>query len=143
MATEKLTVDNVWDWYNANPTAEITPEIQKLFDDYFVKYPIDLSGLEYSLGFSWDRGMYMNTPEEAAKAKSIGEMKKKILAQGTSDKWSGEGFGSKDANANAIAEALYNCGINRLEDFGKVPAYTPVTTKYYYNGRELQVTGAD
>jgi len=68
---------------------------------------------------------------------------KQILAQGTSDKWTGQGFGSAQANAQNMAELLYAQGITRLEDFGKVPAYTPVTTKYYFDGRELQVTGAD
>jgi hypothetical protein len=69
---------------------------------------------------------------EAAKAEAAKKqankdyLTKSILAQNTSSKWGGEGFGSTDANAYAMAEILANNGITRLEDFGKVPTYKPV-----------------
>jgi hypothetical protein len=69
---------------------------------------------------------------------TINKMRDNILAQGTSDKWTGQGHGSPQANALVMAQSLYNAGITRLEDFGKVSSYTPAITKTYYNGHYVQ-----
>lgn len=52
-------------------------------------------------------------------------LKDQILAQNTSSEWSGEGYGSPQANASAMADILSGIGITRLEDFGKIPTYEP------------------
>ena len=44
---------------------------------------------------------------------------KQILAQGTTDKWKGEGYGKPIENAKVIAGMLANTGIKDIKDFGK------------------------
>lgn len=43
---------------------------------------------------------------------------KQILGQGTSDKWTGEGFGSPEANAREMAKMLAGAGITDIKQFG-------------------------
>jgi hypothetical protein len=46
---------------------------------------------------------------------------KQILDQGTSDKWTGEGFGSAEANAREMAKMLAGAGIKDIKQFGVLP----------------------
>jgi len=72
------------------------------------------------------------------KSKDVqGNLKSQILKQGTTGKWSGEGFGSADANASVMASKLASIGIERLEDFGRVPILEPINEARYYNGRQV------
>jgi len=43
---------------------------------------------------------------------------KQILGQGISDKWTGEGFGSAEANAREMAKMLAGAGITDIKQFG-------------------------
>ena len=43
-----------------------------------------------------------------------------ILSQGTTDKWSGEGFGSAQANAADMAKILAGIGITDINQFGQI-----------------------
>ena len=58
----------------------------------------------------------------------LNKLKQQILAQGTSSKWSGEGFGSAEANAADMAKILAHTGITDISQFGKVQ--TPVYETY-------------
>lgn len=48
-----------------------------------------------------------------------------ILGQGTTGKWTGEGFGGPEQNAKVMASLLAGAGISDLKDFGKItkPSY--------------------
>lgn len=59
-------------------------------------------------------------------ANSIDALTQQILSQGTTGKWSGEGYGSAEANARAIAEYLADIGIDDIKNFGKVTAVSPI-----------------
>ena len=58
---------------------------------------------------------------------AVGNIAKQILAQGTTDKWSGQGFGSAEKNAYDMAVMLAGQGITDINQFGKaireVPTY--------------------
>lgn len=53
---------------------------------------------------------------------------KQILAQGTTGKWTGAGFGSPTENAKQMARVLSSAGIEDIKDFGKItrPRYGAV-----------------
>jgi len=53
------------------------------------------------------------------KSPGVGRLTGQILAQGTYDKWTGQGFGSVYNTARDMATKLHNAGITRLEDFGQ------------------------
>jgi hypothetical protein len=56
----------------------------------------------------------------AQKQQSIDSLKQQILGQGTASKWSGEGFGSAEANARGMAEILSGIGITDIRQFGEI-----------------------
>jgi hypothetical protein len=53
-------------------------------------------------------------------------IKKQILGQGLSSKWSGQGLGSAEANAEDMARILSGIGITDIKQLGKVNKYEPV-----------------
>ena len=76
-----------------------------------------------------------SAPVYSAPAQDIaGKLTDQILAQGTTSKWTGEGFGSAEANARDMAKILSGIGITDINQFGKitVPADVAVTPKYEY-----------
>jgi hypothetical protein len=74
----------------------------------------------------------------AAQQAKLKPLVDQILGQGTTSKWSGEGFGSADANAQGMAEILSGIGITDIKQFGKVPTYEPVKTiEWSLNGQKV------
>ena len=67
----------------------------------------------------------------------VTKIKNQILAQGTTDKWSGAGYGSAEANAADMAKIIAATGVTDISQFGKVPAYEQVqdTGQKIYNGQ--------
>jgi len=62
-----------------------------------------------------------------------------ILAQATTDKWTGQGKGSPQANAADMAKMLVSAGITDVNQFGKVPLYEPVQEiGKTYNGQTVR-----
>ena len=52
---------------------------------------------------------------------AVANIKGQILAQGTTDKWTGEGKGSAEANATDMANILAGIGITDISQFGQLP----------------------
>jgi hypothetical protein len=69
----------------------------------------------------------------------VTKIKNQILAQGTTDKWSGAGYGSTEANAADMAKIIAATGVTDISQFGKVAAYEQVfdTSTRMYNGQRL------
>ena len=67
-----------------------------------------------------------------AQPKSLVEQ---ILGQGTTSKWTGEGFGSAEANAADMAKILESVGITDISQFGKITKEVP-TYSYDEQGNE-------
>ena len=66
-------------------------------------------------------------------------IKKQILGQGLTSKWSGAGHGSAEANADDMARILSSIGITDIKQFGKVPQYAPAREAYKtYNGQPVR-----
>ena len=64
-----------------------------------------------------------------------------IMGQNLTGKWTGQGFGSPDANAKDMAKILSGIGITDIKQFGKIPKYAPAQEAYkIYNGRLVQET---
>ena len=73
---------------------------------------------------------------------NIDFLKSQILGQGTTSQWSGQGFGSAEANAADMAKILDGIGITNINQFGELPTYTPVTIGYYnLNGNRVSKSG--
>jgi hypothetical protein len=71
-------------------------------------------------------------------------IKKQILGQGLTGKWSGAGHGSAEANAEDMARILSSIGITDIKQFGKVPKYEPVVEMgKLYNGQKVFQVYAD
>ena len=69
----------------------------------------------------------------------IDNLFKQIIGQNTASQWTGEGYGSAEANAKAMAKLLADAGITDIKQFGKVDKYEPVTvTGYTLNGNTVQ-----
>ena len=64
----------------------------------------------------------MSAPTESRNPSQsiIDALKKQILAQGTTDKWTGQGRGSAEANAEDMARILAGIGITDINQFGPV-----------------------
>ena len=62
-----------------------------------------------------------------------------ILGQGLTNKWSGQGHGSAEANAKDMAKILSGIGITDIKQFGKVPVYETAVPAYrQYNGLHVK-----
>lgn len=89
---------------------------------------------------------YSQSPEglaklDAANKKTAGikALTQQILGQGLTGKWSGEGYGSVDKNAEAMAKLMADAGITDIRQFGKVDKYDPVIVSgYTLNGKSVQ-----
>jgi hypothetical protein len=57
---------------------------------------------------------------------NIDTLANQILGQNLTSKWSGEGFGSAEANAKDMANILTSIGIKDIKDFGKITKKVPV-----------------
>jgi hypothetical protein len=79
------------------------------------------------------------TPSPAAptapKVDYTSALTKQILGQGITDKWSGAGHGSAEANAADMAKILAGIGITDIKQFGKVPRYEQAEVKMGFNGQ--------
>jgi hypothetical protein len=53
-------------------------------------------------------------------ATDVNNVKNQILAQGTTSKWTGEGFGSADANAEAMAKNLVASGVTDINQVAMI-----------------------
>ena len=114
--------------YNPTVSPPTTPDEQKQFDDYWAANPIDLGPNfmrnTFAPGFDLNGGgLRLNSPEEQIRLnnldKIIDPLTQQILGQGLTDKWSGQGHGSADANARDMAKILAGIGITDIKQFGK------------------------
>jgi len=76
---------------------------------------------------------------------NIDTLANQILGQNLTSKWSGEGFGSAEANAKDMANILTGIGIKDIKDFGKITKKVPVIStdengKAYETGETQTVT---
>ena len=107
--------------------AESTNPIVKLYQNTLGRTPsqeeidswnfgstIDARELDRFLGAA--RNEAVNTKPQAG---AVGNIARQILAQGTTDKWAGEGFGSPEKNAYDMAVMLAGQGITDIKDFGQ------------------------
>ena len=71
-------------------------------------------------------------------------IKKQILGQGLTSKWSGAGFGSAEANAEDMAKILADIGITDIKQFGKVDKYEPIEQiGMTFNGQPVRGSGSE
>ncbi len=63
-----------------------------------------------------------------------------ILGQGITSKWSGQGHGSAQANAEDMARILTSIGITDIRQFGQIPQYEQLDTYHSYSGRPAYQT---
>ena len=57
----------------------------------------------------------------------VAKLTDQILSQGTTDQWSGQGFGSAQANAADMAKILAQTGVTDINQFGQITKQVPVT----------------
>ena len=65
-------------------------------------------------------------------APAVANIKGQILSQGTTDQWTGQGFGSAEANATDMAKILAGIGITDINQFGQITKQVPVTSTDEY-----------
>ena len=120
-----VTNADILGWLNANPGADAA-----LINQTMAEAGVSAAQYQDATG----------TPPPTA----VTNLKQQILSQNTTDKWTGEGFGSAQANAEAMAKRLADAGITDIKQFGKVDKYEPVDViGKTYNGNRVYQTGAD
>jgi len=68
----------------------------------------------------------------------VNKLANQILAQGKTQYWGGEGYGSAEKNAYDMAVLLAGQGFTDINDLGKVTKYEPVQELYKtYNGQQV------
>jgi len=106
------------------PTAPVDPTV-KLFQDTLGRAPTqgeierfggDIKAGQLSNFLGYARNQVVNTMPTTG---AVGNIANQILAQGTTDKWVGEGFGSAEKNAYDMATMLAGQGIKDINDFGQ------------------------
>lgn len=115
-------------------------------EDYFAKNPINFDENSFKNtfgGFDLNGGLKLNSPAEQTKLNNldavVNPLAGQILGQGTTSKWTGQGYGSPEANARDMAKLLNTAGITDIKQFGKVDKYEPVqVTGYTLNGKAIQ-----
>jgi hypothetical protein len=134
--------------YNPTVSPPTTPEEQKQFDDYWAANPIDLGPNFMRNTFAPGFDLRLNSPEEQIRLnnldKIIDPLTQQILGQNLTDKWTGQGYGSPEANARDMAKLLNTAGITDINQFGKVDKYEAVSEiGKSYNGNRVYQTGPD
>ena len=127
-----VTNADILGWLNANPGA--SPElINKTMADAGVSAEQYLSAT--------------GTPPPAQNASQdvTAKLASQILASSDPSQWSGQGYGSAQANAADMAKILAGIGITDISQFGKVKGYQEVQPiGEYYNGKPIQpIEGAN
>jgi hypothetical protein len=107
-APPAVTNADILGWFNANPNADAT----------LVNQTMQAAGVPPSQVSS-----ALASNPEIAKA----YLTQQILGQGTTDKWTGEGKGSAQANAADMANILAGIGITDINQFGQITKQVPVT----------------
>ena len=106
------------------PTAPVDPTV-KLFQDTLGRAPTqgeierfggDIKAGQLSNFLGYARNEAVNTLPSTGAAANIASQ---ILAQGTTDKWVGEGYGSTTKNAYDMGVMLAGQGIKDINDFGQ------------------------
>jgi len=114
-----VTNADILGWLNANPNA--TPE---LINQTMAEAGVSAAQYQSATG----------TPPPT----TVDTLKQQILSQNTTSQWTGEGYGSAQANAEAMAKRLADAGITDIKQFGKVDKYEPVQViGESYNGQRV------
>ena len=79
-------------------------------------------------------------PVEPAKPDYIDSLSKQILGQGMTDKWTGQGFGSAEANARDMAKILAGIGITDISQFGPITEQVQEIIGYDDSGNPIYDT---
>ena len=103
----------------------------------------DFSALDNQIKFLKDNNYDTSTLNKGALTQY--NLTKQIIGQGTTDKWSGVGFGTPVENAKHMASTLMTAGIDDIKDFGKVKkTYSidlGVAPEYRFDGDNAVPTG--
>lgn len=79
------------------------------------------------------------TPASVDSVSVVDTLASQILSQGTVNQWSGEGFGSAEANAKDMAKILADIGVTDIKQFGKVDKLERVEQfGFTHNGQTVQ-----
>jgi hypothetical protein len=103
-----VTNADILGWFNANPNADAT----------LVNQTMQAAGVSPSQVSS----ALASNPDVAKTY-----LTQQILGQGTTEKWTGEGKGSAQANAADMANILAGIGITDINQFGQITKQVPVT----------------
>jgi hypothetical protein len=95
------------------------------------------------MGYNWQTNTYTEDNPVVPTTSAYDALTKQILGQGTTSKWSGEGFGSAEANAADMAKILSGIGITDIKQFGEVPKYQQLQSGGYKLGNDAVYQGED
>ena len=85
------------------------------------------------MAYNWMTNTYSEDNPVVPTTSAYDALTKQILGQGTTSKWSGEGWGSAEANAADMAKILSSIGITDINQFGQRTVTIPGSTEYYTN----------
>lgn len=95
------------------------------------------------MAYDWKTNTYTVDNPVATAVPAYDALTQQILGQGTTSKWSGEGWGSAAANAADMAKILSGIGITDIKQFGEVPKYQQLQSGGYKLGNDAVYQGED
>lgn len=109
----ELTSKRYEDYLNANP------DVKAEFEKFSAKNPEKWTPESYAAYHLTNYGLGEGRTGGDFQS-SVDVLAKQILAQGTTSKWAGEGFGSAEKNAADMAKILAAHGITDISQFGEI-----------------------
>ena len=127
---------DVTDYYNAYTAPaeksfaqqylDANPDVNAEFELFKTKEPAKWTPESYASYHYGNYGRNENRAGTEGLTGNIDTLANQILGQNLTSKWSGEGFGSAEANAKDMANILTGIGIKDIKDFGKITKKVPV-----------------
>ena len=100
-------------------------DVNAEFDLFKTRDPNKWTPESYAAYHYGNYGMNENRAGAEGLSTNINSLASQILGQNLTSKWSGEGFGSAEANAKDMANILTSIGITDIKDFGKITKEVP------------------
>jgi hypothetical protein len=112
---------------SAQQYLDANPDVNAEFELFKKQEPAKWTPESYAAYHYGNYGKDENRAGTEGLTGNINTLANQILGQNLTSKWTGEGFGSAEANARDMANILTGIGIKDIKDFGKITKEVPVT----------------
>jgi hypothetical protein len=115
---------------SAQQYLDANPDVNAEFELFKTQEPNKWTPESYASYHYGNYGKNENRAGAEGITENINNLSSQILGQNLTSKWSGEGFGSAQKNAEDMANILSGIGVTNIKDFGKIEKQVP---RYTYD----------